>query len=134
MTSTRTASAAATVGIAGACWLVATQQMRGMDMGTQTTLGSLPFFLAVWTAMMAAMMLPGALPALLRFARDKGRALAAPVFAASYLAVWSLIGLAFYAVYQPHARWVGGAFTIAAGLYELAPLKRRCRERCRASV
>ena len=78
MTSTRTI-ALATLGTAALCWVVAVQQMLGMDMGTQTSLGSLSFFLAVWAAMMAAMMLPGALPALAR------QAYAAPVFAASYV-------------------------------------------------
>ena len=38
-------------------------QMNGMDMGTATQLGSFGFFIAVWVAMMAAMMLPGAAPA-----------------------------------------------------------------------
>jgi len=127
MTSTRTI-ALATLGTAAVCWVVAVQQMRGMDMGTQTGLGSLSFFLAVWAAMMAAMMLPAALPALAR------QSYAAPVFAASYGAVWVLFGLAVYAVYRPHGEAVAGALTLAAGLYELTPLKRACRKRCRAHV
>jgi predicted metal-binding membrane protein len=135
MTSTsKAASLAATLGVAAACWVVAVQQMRGMDMGEQTTLGSFPFFVGVWAAMMAAMMLPGALPAVLQFVHDKRRVLAAPVFAASYLAVWILVGLAVYAVYQPHGAWTAGALTVAAGLYELTPLKLSCRRRCRESV
>jgi predicted metal-binding membrane protein len=134
MTSTRSAALTATIGVATACWLVAAQQMRGMDMGTETTLGSLPFFLGVWAAMMAAMMLPGALPAVLTSTRAKRRAIAAPLFAASYVAVWTLFGLGVYAVYQPHGAWVGGALTIAAGVYELTPLKRACRRRCRETV
>ena len=88
-----TGAAAATLGLAGACWVVAVREMNGMtDMGVATRLGSLGFFAAVWVSMMAAMMLPGALPAVVRFVRDNGRVLAAPVFAASYLAVWILIG------------------------------------------
>ncbi len=134
MTSTRTASVVATLGVAGACWAVAAQQMRGMDMGTHSTLGSFPFFVGAWTSMMAAMMLPGALPAVLRFVRGKGRVLAAPVFATLYLAVWILVGLAVYAVYRPHGAWIAGTLTVAAGLYELTPLKRSCRHRCRESV
>jgi len=134
MTSTRSVALTATLGVAAACWLVAAQQMHGMDMGTETTLGSLPFFLGVWAAMMAAMMLPGALPAVLTFTQAKGRAIAAPLFAASYVAVWTLFGLGVYAVYQPHGAWVAGALTIAAGVYELTPLKRACRRRCRENV
>ncbi len=103
-------------------------------MGTETTLGSFPFFIGVWASMMAAMMLPGALPAVLDFTRASRQAIAAPIFAASYLAVWTVVGLAVYAVYQPHGAWVAGLLTIAAGVYELTPLKRSCRRRCRESV
>jgi predicted metal-binding membrane protein len=134
MTSTRSVALTATLGVAAACWLVAAQQMRGMDMGTETTLGSLPFFLGVWASMMAAMMLPGALPAVLAFTRAKRRAVAAPLFAASYVAVWTLFGLGVYAVYRPHGAWVAGAVTILAGVYELTPFKRTCRRRCRETV
>jgi predicted metal-binding membrane protein len=134
MTSTRSVALTATLGVAAACWLVAAQQMHGMDMGTETTLGSLPFFLGVWAAMMAAMMLPGALPAVLTFTQAKRRAIAAPLFAASYVGVWTLFGLGVYAVYQPHGAWVAGVLTIAAGVYELTPLKRACRRRCRETV
>jgi predicted metal-binding membrane protein len=106
--------------------------MQGMDMGVATTLGSLSFFLAAWVSMMAAMMLPGALPAAFRRARGTGHALTAPpLFAASYLAVWTLVGLLVYALYQPHGARVAGVLTIAAGIYELTPLKRGCRRRCR---
>jgi predicted metal-binding membrane protein len=134
MTSTRAIALTSTFGVAAVCWLIAAQQMSGMDMGTETTLGSFPFFLGVWVSMMAAMMLPGALPAVSRFVRAKGRALAAPVFAASYVAVWTLFGVALYALYAPHGAWVAGLLTIAAGIYELTPLKRSCRRRCRESV
>jgi predicted metal-binding membrane protein len=134
MTSTRAIALTSTFGVAAACWLVAAQLMSGMDMGTETTLGSFPFFLGVWVSMMAAMMLPGALPAVSRFVRAKGHALAAPLFAASYVAVWTLFGVALYALYAPHGAWVAGLLTIAAGSYELTPLKRSCRRRCRESV
>jgi predicted metal-binding membrane protein len=134
MTSTRATTFIATLGVAAACWLVAAQQMRGMDMGTETTLGSLPFFVGVWASMMAAMMLPGALPAVLAFTHAKRRAIAGPLFAASYIAVWTLFGLAVYAVYQPHGAWIAGGVTIAAGVYELTPLKRACRRRCRETL
>jgi predicted metal-binding membrane protein len=130
MTSTRTAQLIVLLGLAEACWVVAAQQMSGMDMGTATELGSLGFFVAVWVPMMAAMMLPGAVPAA---ARLRG-ALAVPFFAGSYLVVWTAVGLAVYAVYRPHGAAVAGALTIAAGLYELTPLKRHCRKRCRERV
>src|SRR6516165_7338358 len=73
-----------TLGLAAACWAVAIWQMRGMDMGTATQLGSFGFFAAVWVAMMAAMMLPGAVPAVLRRTHAGGLR-AVPLFIGSYL-------------------------------------------------
>jgi predicted metal-binding membrane protein len=105
-----------------------------MDMGGSTELGSLALFVGTWVAMMAAMMLPGAVPAALRSAAASGRVAASPLFAGSYLAVWALFGLAVYGLYRPHSASVAGGVTIAAGVYELTPLKRACRRRCRDSV
>jgi predicted metal-binding membrane protein len=86
-------------------------------------------------AMMAAMMLPGALPAIVRSARGDhgGRVLfSAPRFAASYLVVWFAAGLAIFAVYEPPAPPVAAVVVAAAVLYELTPFARACRRRCRA--
>ncbi|HEY1633229.1 MAG TPA: DUF2182 domain-containing protein [Acidimicrobiales bacterium] len=128
------ASLTATLGLAAAAWVVALGQMHGMDMGVTTPLGSFAFFLALWVAMMAAMMLPGAAPAVLRRAHASGRVRAVPLFVGSYLAVWTLVGIAVYAVYRPHGTTIAGAVAIAAGLYELTPLKQHYRRRCRESV
>jgi len=84
--------------------------------------------------MMAAMMLPGAAPAVLRRAHASGRVRAVPLFVGSYLAVWTLVGVAVYALYRPHGSFAAGAVVIAAGLYELTPLKKRFRRRCQESV
>jgi predicted metal-binding membrane protein len=130
----RTAALTATFGLAAAAWVVAARQMDGMDMGVETSLGSLASFVALWVAMMAAMMLPGAVPAVSRFMRSRGQVLAAPVFAASYLAVWTLVGLAVFVLYEPHGTVVAGVLTVAAGVYELTPLKRSSRRRCRETV
>jgi predicted metal-binding membrane protein len=126
VTATRTA-AALTLGLAACCWVIAVHRMNGMDMGAETELGTLGFFVAAWVPMMAAMMLPGAVPAAARTAR----ASAVLLFAGSYVAVWAAAGLVVYAIYRPHGAAVAGALTIAAGLYELTPLKRECRRRCR---
>ena len=138
MTRARTAATAAalaaTLGLAAACWVVAVEQMSGMDMGVATPLGSFAFFVALWVSMMAAMMLPGAVPAVLRCAQASGRVRAAPLFVGSYLAVWTLVGVAVYALYRPHGSFAAGAVVIAAGVYELTPLKRSFRRRCRESV
>jgi hypothetical protein len=54
---------AATLALAAACWAVAAWLMNGMDMGVATRPGAFGFFAAAWVTMMAAMMLPGAAPA-----------------------------------------------------------------------
>lgn len=119
---------------AAASWLLAISQMNGMDMGVATGLGSFGFFLALWVSMMAAMMLPGAIPAMLRHAGASGLVRAAPTFAGSYLAVWALVGVAVYVLYRPHGVLAAGVITVAAGVYELTPLKQHFRQRCRESV
>jgi predicted metal-binding membrane protein len=85
-----------------------------------------------WVPMMAAMMLPGAAPAIARRARQHDGALAAPLFAGAYLAIWLLAGLAVYALYEPPTRLVAVALIAAGVLYELTPFARDCRRRCRA--
>lgn len=138
MTRARTAATAAalaaTLGLAAASWVVAVRQMNGMDMGVATELGSFAFFVALWVSMMAAMMLPGATPAVLRRAHASGRVRAVPLFVGSYLAVWTLVGVVVYALYRPHGSFAAGVVAIAAGVYEFTPLKQRCRRRCRESV
>jgi predicted metal-binding membrane protein len=123
-----------TLGIAGASWVVAVRRMSGVDMGVATPLRFFGFFVIVWVSMMAAMMLPGAVPAVVRRTRATGRMRAVPLFVGSYLVVWMLVGLAVYALYRPHGPVVAGAVAIAAGVYELTPLKQRCRRLCRDSV
>jgi predicted metal-binding membrane protein len=128
------AALAATLGLAAASWVVAVRQMKGMNMGVATRLGSFAFFVALWVSMMAAMMLPGAAPAVLRRAHASGRMRAVPLFIGSYLAVWTIVGVAVYALYRPHGSLAAGAVVIAAGVYEFTPLKQRFRQRCRESV
>jgi predicted metal-binding membrane protein len=122
---------AATLGLAAACWAAAAWLMDGMDMGVATRPGSFGAFAAAWVTMMAAMMLPGAAPAVARRARMSGTARAALPFAGSYLAVWALAGVVAYALDRPHGSLAAGAVVIAAGAYELTPVKRDFRRRCR---
>src|SRR6266511_1441896 len=109
-----TVALTATLGLAAAAWVVAVRQMTGMDMGVATELGSFGFFAAAWVSMMAAMMLPGAAPAVLRHVRA--------------------VGLPVYAAYRPHGSLAAGAVVLAAGCYELTLLKRRFRQRCLQSI
>jgi predicted metal-binding membrane protein len=122
---------AATLGLAAACWIAVAWLMHGMDMGVATRPGSFGFFAAAWETMMAAMMLPGSAPAVARRARMSGKVRAAPPFAGSYLAIWALAGVVAYALDRPHGSLAAGAVVIAAGAYELTPVKRHFRRRCR---
>ncbi len=127
-------AAAVTLVLAGGCWVLTVRQMSGMNMGVGTELGSLAFFLGIWAPMMAAMMLPGAVPAILQRAGSSGVLRAVTPFVTSYIAVWTLVGVLVYALYRPHGTLLAAIVVIAAGVYELTPMKRRCRERCRERV
>jgi predicted metal-binding membrane protein len=135
---------ASVAAVAAVCWLIAARRMSGMDMGPGTDLGSLSFFTATWATMMAAMMLPSALPAVLSSGARRPRSV---LFLVGYLAAWTLAGVvAFFAYravraehfgflgWQRDGAYVAGAAVVAAGLYELAPLKRACLQRCRTSA
>jgi predicted metal-binding membrane protein len=99
--------------------------MTGMDTGPA---------LPASVTMMAAMMLPSAVPAIARRARERDGALAAPLFAGSYLGTWALAAVALCLLYRPPGAVTAGALMVGAGLYELTPLKRECRRRCRERV
>ena len=111
--------------------------LHGMDMG----LGSLASFALTWVVMMAAMMLPSAIPVVLEFARTAERRRAWPVatgvLAATYLGVWLLFGVVCYATYTALGMpWANQAAVIGlalalAGLYSFSPIKRASQARCR---
>jgi predicted metal-binding membrane protein len=122
---------AATLGLAAACWAITAWLMNGMDMGVATRPGAFGFFAAIWVTMMAAMMLPGAAPAVARHARMTGQVRAALLFTGAYLAIWALAGGLAYVLDRPHGALAAGAVVIAAGVYELTPVKRDFRRRCR---
>jgi predicted metal-binding membrane protein len=108
--------------------------MTGMDMGVATRPGSFGFFAAAWVTMMAAMMLPGAAAAVAKHVRVHGTLRAAVLFTGAYLAIWALAGLVAYGLDRPHGPLAAGVVVIAAGAYELTPVKRHYRLRCRESA
>jgi predicted metal-binding membrane protein len=127
-------------GAAAVAWAVAVERMSGMDDGPGTDLGGLDWYLGIWVTMTAAMMLPTAA----RAARRIAGLLPSVRFAVGYLAVWTAFGLAAYGVFRLitafDAGWlawdeggpyVAGGLVVAAGLYELTPLKQRSLRRCR---
>jgi predicted metal-binding membrane protein len=111
--------------------------MEGMDMG----LGPIESFAAMWVVMMAAMMLPSALPVVLEFARAAERRRRWPaatgVLAVTYLGVWLLFGVVCYAIYAalnmpwPNQAMVVGLALALAGVYSVSPVKRASQARCR---
>jgi predicted metal-binding membrane protein len=129
--------------VAGIAWAAMVQQSRsmagmdGMDMG----LGPIESFAATWVVMMAAMMLPSAVPVVLEFARTaerrRGWPLATGVLAVTYLGVWLMFGVVCYAIYialrmpWPHQPVVVGLSLALAGVYSVSPIKRASQARCR---
>jgi predicted metal-binding membrane protein len=128
-----------------AAWTVTVDRMRGMDAGPGTDLGGLGWYLGIWVTMTAAMMLPSAAPAARHVAR-LARHVPTVLFAAGYLAVWTGYGLVAYAVFRlvtsfdigwlawsEGGPYVAGGVIVAAGIYELTPLKRLSLRRCRSA-
>jgi predicted metal-binding membrane protein len=127
--------------LAAVAWaLTIAWSTSGMAMGD----GSLESFAISWVVMMAAMMLPSALPLVYEFARRsegrRGWQTAAGVLAATYLSIWLAFGLAGYfvrnaiPVSRAYESLVGGLALALAGLYGLTQIKSaseaRCRELC----
>ena len=100
----------------------------------------------MWSIMMVAMMLPSATPAILLYAtvrksRQPDNAAAQPwVFLAGYLLVWLVFSVvaalvqsrlpsAAMGLESPTAQ---ASLLIAAGLYQLSPLKSACISQCRS--
>jgi predicted metal-binding membrane protein len=134
------------LGLALVAWIVTVQRMRGMDAGPGTDLGTLGWYLGIWVTMMAAMMLPSAAPTVMMFGRTRGDA-QTWAFVAGYLLAWTGYGLVAYAVYRgiraeapaflawdEHGPWVAGGALVAAGLYQLTPLKSACLRHCRSPL
>ena len=121
-------------------WWWTADQMQDMDGGPWTELGTLSWFLGVWVVMMAAMMLPSAIPVVLEFTRTAERRrrwpVATGVLAVTYLGVWLLFGVVCYAIYTalgmpwPTQPVVVGLALALAGVYSLSPMKRASQARC----
>jgi predicted metal-binding membrane protein len=137
LTGIRAVAALTTAGLGAVAWVIALQQMNGMDTMRATGPGSFASFISLWVLMVAAMMLPGTAPAVFRHASASDSVRGILLFVGSYLAIWALIGVALYAVYslyRPHGSVAAGAVAIAAGMYEFTPLKQHFRRRCGESL
>jgi predicted metal-binding membrane protein len=154
MTARRVQQTVVLLAAALGTWIVVVWRMRGMDAGPGTDLGGFGWYLGVWVTMMAAMMLPAVTPMVLLFDKisaeraRRGRSFVPTwVFAASYVAVWTVYGLAAYGLYRGvdalgvgFLAWDrGGPYVVAAllalaGIYELTPLKSVCLRHCRSPM
>jgi predicted metal-binding membrane protein len=127
----------AVAGIGWAAMAHHSHAMAGMDMG----LGPIESFAVTWVVMMAAMMLPSAIPVVLEFARTaegrRGWPVATGVLAVTYLGVWLVFGVTCYAIYTaarmpwPNQAMAAGLALALAGAYSLSPIKRASQARCR---
>ena len=142
--------------LATLAWGVVAWSARALPaMASGPTMGmAAPLFLAIWVAMMVAMMFPSAAPMILMYVgiargrSQRGQAFAPTwVFVGGYLVVWALcgprgvsarhgIGVAAGPIAMADgARGpVGGALLIAAGVYQLTPLKGACLAKCRTPI
>lgn len=159
LASQRVAILAALAGLVVLCWLYVldeARQMAAMDPAMimpPKGAADLPLLLAMWWIMMVGMMLPSAAPMILTFAainrgrRARGQPYTPTVlFTSGYLLAWG-----GFSVAATLAQWVlerasllapmtmkttspllGGLLFIAAGLYQLTPLKRACLSSCRS--
>jgi predicted metal-binding membrane protein len=105
-------------------------------------------FVASWAVMMVAMMLPSALPMISlygatqrRRAETASRGAPVAVFTLVYLAVWAASGVPVYLAHTglmalpPRAFAYGvGVTLLAAGMFQLSPLKQTCLRACRSPL
>jgi predicted metal-binding membrane protein len=137
------------VAIAAAGWWWTAGQMRGMDNGPWSALGTFGWFLSVWIVMMAAMMFPSVAPTVALYARMTGqRSPRQPiVFVAGYLLAWAAAGIVAFAIgvsvnaasghvfaWDHAGRWVAGAALVGAAVYQFTPLKNMCLTKCRSPL
>jgi predicted metal-binding membrane protein len=134
-----------------AMWRDMSMSMNGMAASWTPIDVALTF--AMWSVMMAAMMVPGTGPMIAAFAtinrrrRERGAPYVPTViFLAGYLIVWT--GFSALAVMlqwtlqttgllttmmQSSSRWLSAMLFLAAGLYQFSALKQRCLNYCRST-
>lgn len=110
------------------------------------------FFVAGWTLMTFAMMLPTSLPLIQLFRRlirqRTDRGVLVGLLIVGYLGIWSLFGIAAHlgdwALHQliversawldDHALLIGAGVLLVAGGYQFTPLKYMCLDKCRSPL
>jgi len=121
--------------------------MAGMNMMMTPTVVDAVGYVVAWAIMMAAMMLPSALPMIGLYAgtrKDGGvvqRTASVALFSLTYLGLWAITGvpvyaasLALMAVSAETLAYVVAGVLLAAGLFQLTPLKQVCLRHCRSPL
>jgi predicted metal-binding membrane protein len=128
-------------------WWWTVVEMRGMDNGPWTALGTFGWFLGVWVVMMAAMMFPSVSPTVALYARMSGSRVRPLVFTAGYVATWAAAGVAAFMIaltvtgaahgalsWDNAGQAIAGVTLLVAAGYELTPLKDVCLGKCRSPL
>ncbi|QIZ38777.1 DUF2182 domain-containing protein [Saccharopolyspora sp. ASAGF58] len=132
-------------------WGLTVGQSWRMGVGLGTMGLALPVFLVMWVPMMAAMMFPALAPVVILWGRSINRVetgtrrvVRQGSFVVGYIVVWTVYGLVAFGLLlgaerlvgqsPGAARWIGAGAYLAAGLYQLTPLKRVCLRHCRSPL
>jgi predicted metal-binding membrane protein len=153
----------ALVFLSALAWVMTVYQADGMGwgmftcsmtMGTPFSVSNALLYIVLWGVMMIAMMLPAMTPIIEIFQtmaqRRQEQALPftpAWVFVAGYVVLWTLTGGVGYAAdlaiqslptqfpsLRTYGMVIGGVTLIAAGIYQLTPLKYLCLSQCRSPM
>lgn len=151
------ASMATQPGLWERAWSTAMVPVAGMPLPSVELLAvvlGLVLFLAFWLVMMVAMMFPSAAPMVLLYAtvaqgmrHQEQPAGPTWLFVAGYLLVWGAFGVGVFALMQAvqalaalvpalyaAAPYISAAALVAAGIYQLTPLKDFCLSHCRSPL
>jgi predicted metal-binding membrane protein len=141
----------ALLAVTALAWVVTLDQVRAMGNGAGTMGMSLVAFVAMWTAMMAAMMFPSMAPVAILWTRSILRRRSSAVafyrivlFASGYLLAWAVAGVMAYfglALFEQgrvfagsNAGLLGAAIFVIAGIYQLTSFKDVCLQHCRSPM
>ena len=147
----RSTSVLVLVGCSLAAWLVTVLYAVDMPAAPGTMGLDVLQFVGLWTVMMAAMMLPSISPLVSLYLRrirsepsGRVRTLRTSALVAGYLVTWACFGVVAFALARlgdelvtrspTAAPWVGAGALVAAGVYQLTPLKDFCLSHCRSPV
>ena len=152
------------VGLTALAWaylVYLARDMGGMDQGMMMaplrswTIADFGFMFLMWAVMMVGMMVPTAAPMVLLFAANSRRLreqqqpyVPTAVFLLGYVVVWSGFAVAATAgnwalhvndllssmMGESASAYLGGGLLIAAGLFQLSPLKYVCLKHCRSPL